>query len=89
MSKAIKETQRRILRPLLNLEFDKSTNIFKKVELMGNVKGLKCKECKREFPKEAIHVCEYCFGPLEVDYDYEKISKQITRKTILSGPPSM
>ena len=56
---------------------------------MGNVKGLKCKECKREFPKEPIHVCEYCFGPLEVDYDYEKISQQITRKTILSGPPSM
>ena len=47
---------------------------------MGNVKGLKCKECKREFPKEPIHVCEYCFGPLEVDYDYEKISKQITRE---------
>jgi len=56
---------------------------------MGNVKGLKCKECKREFPKEPIHVCEYCFGPLEVDYDYEKISKKITRETILSGPPSM
>ena len=56
---------------------------------MGYVKGLKCKECKRAFPKEPIHVCEYCFGPLEVDYDYEKISKQISRKTILAGPPSM
>ena len=56
---------------------------------MGYVKGLKCKECKRVFPKEPIHVCEYCFGPLEVDYDYEKISKQISRATIVSGPPSM
>ena len=56
---------------------------------MGHVKGLKCKECKKEFPAEPIHVCEYCFGPLEVDYDYEKISKIITRKSILSGPPSM
>ena len=56
---------------------------------MGYVKGLKCKECKREFAKEPIHVCEFCFGPLEVDYDYEKISKQITRESILSGPPSM
>ena len=56
---------------------------------MGYVKGLKCKECKRAFPKEPIHVCEYCFGPLEVDYDYEKISKQISRETILAGPPSM
>ena len=56
---------------------------------MGYVKGLKCKECKRAFPKEPIHVCEYCFGPLEVDYDYEKISKQISRATIVAGPPSM
>ena len=56
---------------------------------MGYVKGLKCKECERSFPKEPIHVCEFCFGPLEVDYDYEKISKQITQKSILAGPPSM
>ena len=56
---------------------------------MGYVKGLKCKECKKEFPAEPIHVCEYCFGPLEVNYDYEKISKIITRESILSGPPSM
>ena len=56
---------------------------------MGNVKGLKCKECKREFPKEAIHVCEYCFGPLEVDYDYEKISKKIetSRNDIRQAAP--
>jgi threonine synthase len=56
---------------------------------MGYVKGLKCKECEKEFPAEPIHVCEYCFGPLEVNYDYEKISKIITRESILSGPPSM
>ena len=56
---------------------------------MGYVKGLKCKECKKEFSAEPIHVCEYCFGPLEVNYDYEKISKIITRESILSGPPSM
>ncbi|MBT3923887.1 MAG: threonine synthase, partial [Nitrospina sp.] len=45
---------------------------------MGHVKGLICKECKREFPKEAIHVCEFCFGPLEVNYDYEAIKKIVT-----------
>jgi len=56
---------------------------------MGHVKGLKCKECKREFPKEPMHVCEYCFGPLEVDYDYEAIQKVVSRKSIQAGPPSM
>jgi threonine synthase len=56
---------------------------------MGYVKGLRCKECKREFPKEPIHVCEFCFGPLEVDYDYENIKKVVSRKSIEAGPPSM
>ena len=56
---------------------------------MGHVKGLKCKECKKEFPKEPIHVCEFCFGPLEVDYNYEEIKKVVSKKSIQSGPPSM
>ncbi len=56
---------------------------------MGHVKGLRCKECKKEYPKEPIHVCEFCFGPLEVDYDYEKIKQLVTRKSIEAGPPTM
>jgi threonine synthase len=56
---------------------------------MGYVKGLVCKECKREFAKDPIHVCEYCFGPLEVNYDYETIKKVVTKKSIESGPPTM
>lgn len=56
---------------------------------MSYVKGLKCRECGREFPKEPIYVCEYCFGPLEVDYDYEKIKKKITRKVIESRPENL
>ena len=51
---------------------------------MSYVKGLKCRECSREFPKEALYVCEYCFGPLEVDYDYEGIKKKLTKKVIES-----
>src|SRR5271166_1279092 len=30
------------------------------------VQGLSCRECARPYPAEALHVCEYCFGPLEV-----------------------
>ena len=36
------------------------------------VTGLRCRECQRAFPAEALHVCDYCFGPLEVAYDYER-----------------
>ncbi len=56
---------------------------------MSFVKGLRCKECSKGYEKLPIHVCEYCFGPLEVDYDYEGIQKVISRKSIQDGPPSM
>ena len=32
--------------------------------------NLKCRECGRLYEKEAIHICEYDFGPLEAAYDY-------------------
>ncbi len=56
---------------------------------MSYVKGLKCRECGRLYPKEAIYVCEYCFGSLEVDYDYEGIRKSLTREKISQGPKSL
>ena len=34
------------------------------------VKGLQCRECGKTYDKAPIHVCEFCFGPLEVAYDY-------------------
>lgn len=49
---------------------------------MSYVKGLKCRECHREYPKEPLYVCEYCFGPLEVDYDYSQIKKRLTKELI-------
>ena len=35
------------------------------------VSGLRCRECGRPYPAEALHVCDFCFGPLEVTYDYD------------------
>jgi threonine synthase len=51
---------------------------------MSFVKGLKCRECRREYPKQPIAGCEDCFGPLEVEYDYEAISRVLTRELIAS-----
>ncbi len=56
---------------------------------MGYVKGLKCRECGREYPVDPIYVCEFCFGPLEVAYDYKSISKAITKKKIEKRPQSL
>ena len=53
------------------------------------MKALKCRECGREYPLEATHVCEFDFGPLEVAYDYARIKKSLTREAIASRPRSM
>ncbi len=56
---------------------------------MGYIKGLKCRECDREYPVDPIYVCEFCFGPLEVVYDYEKIKQSLTRDKIQSRPHNL
>jgi threonine synthase len=56
---------------------------------MKHVRALRCRECGREYPIAPEHVCEFCFGPLEVVYDYEEIASLITRESIASGPHSM
>jgi threonine synthase len=50
------------------------------------VTGLRCRECARPYPAQALHVCDYCFGPLEVVYDYERIRADLTRERIARGP---
>ncbi len=50
-----------------------------KGENMSYIKGLKCRECRREYSIKPVHVCEFCFGPLEVVYDYEEIKKSLNR----------
>ncbi len=56
---------------------------------MPYVEGLRCRECGRGYPAEALHVCEWCFGPLEVVYDYEAIRNAVSREKIQAGPLSM
>ncbi|MGB3653868.1 MAG: threonine synthase [Rivularia sp. (in: cyanobacteria)] len=51
--------------------------------------ALKCKECGAEYELEAKNVCEFCFGPLEVSYDYSKLRQTETRETIQAGPNSI
>ncbi len=53
---------------------------------MPNVQSLRCKECGRDYPQEPIYVCDFCFGPLEVNYDYDAIAKIISRESIQDGP---
>ncbi len=51
--------------------------------------ALRCKECERTSELTAAYVCEYCFGPLEVVYDTERIAARVTRERIAAGPLSL
>jgi threonine synthase len=56
---------------------------------MSFVKGLKCRECGREYPVKLLAGCEDCFGPLEVDYHYDAIARVLSRDAIASRPKSI
>ena len=51
--------------------------------------ALRCKECERLGELTAAYVCEYCFGPLEVEYDRELIASRVSRESIAEGPHSL
>ena len=56
---------------------------------MSYVLGLKCKECGHRVPATPVHVCEQCFGPYEVEYDYAAMKGKVTRESIARGPKSI
>jgi threonine synthase len=53
------------------------------------VTGLQCRGCGHQQPATATHLCELCFGPLEVTYDYDAIAARVSRRRIEEGPPSL
>jgi threonine synthase len=55
------------------------------------VSHLQCKECKAEYPLQALFVCESCFGPLEVVYDHSRTCSDVgeLRRRIQGGPQNI
>ena len=56
---------------------------------MSFVLGLKCRECGTLLPVAPRAICEDCFGPLEVAYDYEALGRSLDRDVCASRGPSM
>src|SRR5258707_2818374 len=52
---------------------------------------LQCRECKSEYPLEALYVCERCFGPLEVAYGRAQVELSVAerRRRIQAGPQNI
>lgn len=56
---------------------------------MSCLKGLKCRECGKEYPADRSFVCLECFGPLEADYDYSQIQAQLSPDIIKEREPNL
>lgn len=54
-----------------------------------NVTGLTCRECGHTVPLAAEHVCERCFGPLELAYDLDVLRATVSKERISAGPASL
>ena len=50
-----------------------------------SVESLKCKECGTTYELDASYVCENCFGPLEVAYDYSELDAAEVKRRIQAG----
>ena len=56
---------------------------------MSYARALRCRKCGREYPPEPVNLCDFCFSPLEVTYDYKAMAQEVKREMLACGPASM
>ncbi len=57
--------------------------------MLSNVTGLICRECGNTVDMIAQNQCDVCFGPMDVNYNYARIKKLVTKKRIRKGPANI
>ena len=50
---------------------------------------LKCRHCGAQTPFQAAYVCEECYGPLEVSYDYAFLRDTLSQEHVGKGPRTL
>jgi threonine synthase len=50
---------------------------------------LRCRECGRTWGNQPRSICDDCFSPLEIAYDYDALKASVTRERISQRPPDM
>jgi len=50
---------------------------------------LRCRECGKTFGNQPRSICDDCFSPLEVIYDYESIRRLVSRQLFTSRAPNL
>ncbi|HEX5148894.1 MAG TPA: threonine synthase [Candidatus Limnocylindrales bacterium] len=55
----------------------------------STILGLRCRGCGRAEPIGLSYVCPACFGPLEVEYDYEAAGRTLTHASVAVRAPGI
>jgi len=50
---------------------------------------LRCRECGKTSGNQPRSICDDCFSPLEITYDYDAVRAEFTRENIAQRPPNM
>ena len=50
---------------------------------------LRCRVCGKAWGNQPRSICDDCFSPLEVGYDYDAVRAEFTREKIAQRPPNM
>ena len=50
---------------------------------------LRCRECGKTWGNQPRSICDDCFSPLEVSYDYDAVRGEFTREKISQRPPNI
>ena len=56
---------------------------------MSFAQSLRCRKCGREYELKPINLCEFCLSPLDIAYDYQSMSAEVSREKIANGPRGM
>ncbi|MFC1994417.1 threonine synthase [Chloroflexota bacterium] len=56
---------------------------------MSYASALRCRKCGQEYPLDSLNLCEFCFSPLDVIYDYKSLATQMSHDKITSRPLGM
>lgn len=50
---------------------------------------LRCRECGKTFGNQPRSICEGCFSPLEITYDYDSLRPRLSRELFASRAPNI
>jgi threonine synthase len=66
-----------------------SESLMSTVASVSTKYELCCRECHKSWGNQPRSICDECFSPLEIFYDYEDLHDRFTRERIASRPPNM